>query len=207
MVSTLVKNFGEGSDYFKVLVNVFQSVLLTAEHEHLKYFFMIVPALCVSWVDASLQAKDNMFKATRGGAASREMYYTDDGFCVGVAYCLAILKQTKKNDALHWVDTVRHKAKVDARLLQQQQAERAAKEAKVRERKEKEERKKNSISAFFTGKKKEEPEDEDYEDLEEIHTLQMTGKRCGALFPDLSSLPKCSFFSCFCGHSLYLLYY
>lgn len=40
-ISTLVKNFGEGSDYFKVLVNVFQSVLLTAEHDHLKFFYMI----------------------------------------------------------------------------------------------------------------------------------------------------------------------
>lgn len=40
-IDTLVKNFGEGSDYFKVLVNVFQSVLLNAEHDHLKYFYMI----------------------------------------------------------------------------------------------------------------------------------------------------------------------
>jgi hypothetical protein len=40
-IGTLVRNFGEGSDYFKVLVNVFQSVLLTAEHDHLKNFYMI----------------------------------------------------------------------------------------------------------------------------------------------------------------------
>lgn len=41
VISTLVKNFGEGNDYFKVLVNVFQSVLLSAEHDHLKYFYII----------------------------------------------------------------------------------------------------------------------------------------------------------------------
>lgn len=182
VISTLVKNFGEGSDYFKVLVNVFQSVLLTAEHDHLKSFYMIVPALCISWVDASLQAKDNMFKATRGGVASREMYYADDGFAVGVAYCLAILKQTKRNDALHWVDTIRHKHKVDGKALAKQQALRAEKEARIKERKDKEERKKSSISAFFTGKSKgkEEPEEEDFEDMEEVHTLQITGKRLEA---------------------------
>jgi WASH complex subunit 7 len=66
VIDTLVKNFGEGNDYFKVLVSVFQSVLLTEEHEHLRTFCMIVPALCLSWVDASLQAKDTMYKATRG---------------------------------------------------------------------------------------------------------------------------------------------
>ena len=58
VIDTLLKNFGEGSDYFKVLVNVFQSVLLTAEHDHLKTFYMIVPALCISWIEASLIAKD-----------------------------------------------------------------------------------------------------------------------------------------------------
>ena len=96
VIATLLKNFGAGSDYFKVLVKVFQSVLLDTEHdgskhkdkgldqdkdkdknkgkgkdksdaahEHLKNFYMIVPALCISWTDAALQAKDNMFKATR----------------------------------------------------------------------------------------------------------------------------------------------
>jgi WASH complex subunit 7 len=158
-------------------------VLLTADHEHLKNFYMIVPALCISWTDASLQAKDNMFKATRVGAASREMYYTDDGFAVGTAYCLAILKQTKKYDALHWVDTVRHKLKADAKVLAKQQALRAEKEAKIKERRDKEERKKNSISAFFAGKSKapkEEDEEADYEDLEEVHSLQVTGKRLEA---------------------------
>ena len=57
-----------------------------------------------------MQAKDCMFKATRG--VVREMYFTDDGFGLGIAYCLAILKQTRKFEALHWVDTVRSKFKV-----------------------------------------------------------------------------------------------
>lgn len=50
-----------------------------------------VPALCISWIDASLLAKDSMYKTTRG--VTKEMYFTDDGFPVGIAYCLAILKQ------------------------------------------------------------------------------------------------------------------
>ena len=50
-----------------------------------------MPALCISWIDASLLAKDSMYKTTRG--VTKEMYFTDDGFPVGIAYCLAILKQ------------------------------------------------------------------------------------------------------------------
>lgn len=41
VINTLVKNFGEGSDYFKVLVNVFQTVLQTDDNEHLKSFYII----------------------------------------------------------------------------------------------------------------------------------------------------------------------
>ncbi len=41
VIGTLVNNFGEGSDFFKILVGVFQSSLLTAENEHLKTFCMI----------------------------------------------------------------------------------------------------------------------------------------------------------------------
>ena len=106
VVCTLIKNFGEASDFFKILVNIFQPVLLTEEHDHLKFFYAIVPALCISWVDASLQAKDAMSKVTRG-AATREMYFTDDGFAMGVAYCLAILKQTRKYDSLNWQERYR----------------------------------------------------------------------------------------------------
>ena len=35
-----------------------------------------------------------MYKATRSGA--KEIYFADDGFAMGLAYCLAILKQVKK---------------------------------------------------------------------------------------------------------------
>jgi WASH complex subunit 7 len=120
VIDNLIKNFGEGSDYFKVLVNVFQPVLLTDEQEHLKTFFMIVPSLCISWVEASLQAKDLMYKANKG-ILSKEMYFTDDGFAMGVAYCLAILKQTRRFESLHWFDGMQAKLNADEEELKKKQ--------------------------------------------------------------------------------------
>lgn len=79
VIETLSRNFAEGRDYFKVLVNVFKKVLLSGDHTHLDNFYTIVPALCLSWVEASLVAKDRMFKQNR----QQEAYYADDGFAVG----------------------------------------------------------------------------------------------------------------------------
>jgi WASH complex subunit 7 len=120
VIRTLVKNFGEGSDYFKVLVNVFQTVVSSSEQDHLKYFYIIVPSMCISWIEASLAAKDNMYKSGRG-SMFKEVYFTDDGFAMGVAYCLAILKQTKKFEALHWKDSMDRKLKEDELELKKQQ--------------------------------------------------------------------------------------
>jgi predicted phosphoribosyltransferase len=50
--------------------------------------------MCISWIEASLLAKDNMSKSGRG-AMHKEIYFTDDGFAMGVAMCLAILKQVR----------------------------------------------------------------------------------------------------------------
>lgn len=208
-LSTLIENFSEGSDYFKVLVNVFQGVLLgSEEHDHLKTFFMIVPALCISWVEASLQvcsspvlfsastlkgvccaecfwmiiilyyflcavqAKDSMFKATR--VLSKEMYFTDDGFAIGLSYCLAILKQTRRSQSLHWADTVNQKHDQDVAALQVLQEARAEKDKK------KIEKAKKRRSFFSRGPKVEEDEEDDQEDYEEIHSLQLSDKRLEA---------------------------
>lgn len=179
VISTLVNNFGEGSDYFKVLVNVFQSVLLTAEHDHLKTFFMIVPALCISWIDASLVAKDNMYKTTRG--VTKEIYFTDDGFAVGVAYCLAILKQSRRNESLHWTDSVNQKIKHDTKELKASQEKRAQKEAELARKKK--ERKKGSFFGFGgkKGKDDDDFDDEfDYNDRSEVQSLKMNSKKLEA---------------------------
>jgi len=102
---------------------------------------------------------------------------------MGIAYCLAILKQTRKHEGLHWVDSVRQKHKNDQKILEDQQILRANKEAAIAAKKKKEASANSSIfNVFSTNKKKDDNNnpDEDYEDYEEIHTLQVTGKRLEA---------------------------
>lgn len=187
VINTLVKNFGAGSDYFKMLMNVFQEVLMAAGQEHLRVFYTIVPALCISWTDASLLAKDAMHKATRvAGKSERDMYFTDDGFAMGVAYCLAILKQTTKFESLHWPDSVRKKQKAENDDMLAQQALREEKiREKERREKEKDRNKTSMFSSMFgsrAGDKKAENSsmadvEEDYEETQAVHSLQMTAKR------------------------------
>jgi WASH complex subunit 7 len=159
---------------------------------------MLVPAMCLSWVEASLQAKESMYKATRNVSRSallcllllsphplslREMYFTDDGFAMGLSYCLAILKQTNKALSLHWFDTVTGKYKKDLSAHQEQQAARALKEKKKAER-ESSKRKSSFMGGVFSSSKKaavEDDEEDQHQDFEEVHSLQLTAKRLEAM--------------------------
>jgi len=171
VVGSIRKNLNEGRDYFQVLVNVFKKVLTSGEHSHLDTFYALVPALCLSWVEASLKAKDRMFKKVR----DQEAYYTDDGFAVGVAYVLAILDQGSKFDELHWFDAVALKLKADEALIKKNLAEREAKE-KAREK-----ARRGSVVDRVFGRKKEEDEAPESIDITRAtSTMQLTARRCAA---------------------------
>ena len=53
-------------------------------------------------MDSLRAAKDRAEKGVKGA----ECFFTDDGFAVGLAYVLAILKQERSFDSLHWWDSV-----------------------------------------------------------------------------------------------------
>uniref|UniRef100_A0A7S1TNP6 WASH complex subunit 4 n=2 Tax=Phaeomonas parva TaxID=124430 RepID=A0A7S1TNP6_9STRA len=176
IIATLGKNFAEGTDYFKVLVNVFQAVLLNGEGEHgqLKNFYVIVPALLVQQVEANLIHKDAMYKSGRNRSA--EASFTDDGFALGVAYVLTVLRQNADFAALHFFDGVR----AEYALQEQQVKERmAAVQAKMK-RKEAASRR---FTLFSSKSQADLPEDDDDDDeilSQRITTVQTTAKRLAA---------------------------
>ena len=75
---------------------------VAARQSPLSNFHMIVPALTVNFVETIRASKDRMVKTARG----KEAYFTDDGFSLGVAYILAILRLTDQFKALHWFEHV-----------------------------------------------------------------------------------------------------
>eukprot|EP00633_Aureoumbra_lagunensis_P006315 CAMPEP_0197310608 /NCGR_PEP_ID=MMETSP0891-20130614/9179_1 /TAXON_ID=44058 ORGANISM="Aureoumbra lagunensis, Strain CCMP1510" /NCGR_SAMPLE_ID=MMETSP0891 /ASSEMBLY_ACC=CAM_ASM_000534 /LENGTH=1136 /DNA_ID=CAMNT_0042796327 /DNA_START=276 /DNA_END=3687 /DNA_ORIENTATION=+ len=187
VIQNLSKNFAEGRDYFQVLVNVFQKVL--GDHEHLTNFYTIVPALCLSWVDCQLVAKDRVFKQSR----SKDAYFTDDGFAVGIAYILAILDQGNRFDSLHWFDSVKAKILADEAELEQRLATRERKR-KAREHEQEQQKKKSSTFSFLsnstsstnnstkTSAKAIEDDDDDDDDDDDsgARALQLTARRIKA---------------------------
>ncbi|KAG5324607.1 WASC4 protein, partial [Acromyrmex charruanus] len=102
-IADLVRNFTEGIQYFKLLVDVFASAFRDTKSYHLQQFYAIVPPLTLSFVDNSVSNKEKMFKKNQTGAA-----FTDDGFAMGIAYINALLDQSVELDGLHWFKTVEH---------------------------------------------------------------------------------------------------
>mmetsp|Transcript_32874 Transcript_32874/g.82567 ORF Transcript_32874/g.82567 Transcript_32874/m.82567 type:complete len:1186 (-) Transcript_32874:28-3585(-) len=108
-VENMSKNFAEGTQYFRMLVNVFATEFRNESNSHLQQFFLIVPALTLSYVDHMMNLKDKLAK--KGGKAGG--HFTDDGFAVGIAYILKLLDQEVQFKGLHWFERVLHKYRTE----------------------------------------------------------------------------------------------
>ncbi|KNC56420.1 WASH complex subunit 7 [Thecamonas trahens ATCC 50062] len=100
-LSSLAENFAEGSDYFKILVDLFSTEFAHPDLAFLANFFIIIPPLTINYVEYMRESKERLLKKNKDGAA-----FTDDGFAMGLAYILQVLGLTKAFDALHWFDAV-----------------------------------------------------------------------------------------------------
>lgn len=100
-IDDLVKNFTEGIQYFKLLINVFSSSFRDSKNHHLQQFYAIIPPLTLSFIDNAISNKEKIFKKNKDGAA-----FTDDGFAMGIAYINSLLNQNNEFDSLQWFETV-----------------------------------------------------------------------------------------------------
>ncbi|XP_075894005.1 WASH complex subunit 4 [Nelusetta ayraudi] len=116
VLGDLTSNSAEGTEYFKMLVDVFAPEFRSAKNMHLRNFYMIVPPLTVNFVEHSISCKEKLNKKNKTGAA-----FTDDGFAMGVAYILKLLDQYLEFDSLHWFQSVRDKYKKDMNAVVKEQ--------------------------------------------------------------------------------------
>lgn len=96
-IDCLITNFIQGTEYFKLLVDVFTPVFRNPKNVHLKNFFIIVPPLTLNFIEHMILSKDKMSKKNKAGAA-----FTDDGFAMGIAYILKLLDQVSLNSIIHF---------------------------------------------------------------------------------------------------------
>jgi len=130
LLADLSQNFAEGSEYFQLLVKIFQPVLNNEAQTHLKNFYAIVPALTLNFVEKMIMQKEKLGKSSGRAESS----FTDDGFALGLAYILRCLDQDDAFNSLHWFDSVNEyiasrRNESNNTLRQQVQANRAAKNA------------------------------------------------------------------------------
>ena len=163
-------------------MKVFQEILKADGHDHLKDFYLLVPSLCVSWMDNSLAAIDSMYKVSSGragAATARDVHHTDDGFAMGIAYVLAILKQTRRYESLHWKDSVKATHTAERARIESENAIRTS-----REEAEKKSKRKSVFGKMFGGKDKGEDEamdvESNYRVEEEASVLQVSEKKLEA---------------------------
>lgn len=123
VINNLSKNFSEGTEYFKLLVEAFAPAFQDPKNVHMKNFFVIVPPLTINFVEQSISSKEKLSRKNKIGAA-----FTDDGFAMGVAYILKLLNLYQDFDSLHWFQSVHEKYSKDRIEVHKQKTSASGKE-------------------------------------------------------------------------------
>lgn len=95
----------------------------------MKLFYLIVPALIMNYVEYIVTAKETMNKKIKELGTC----FTDDGFAMGLAYVLRLLKQNDDFNSLHWFKAVRQKFSSELEQLAKAREENTDTNAKLQQ--------------------------------------------------------------------------
>lgn len=112
-IKHLRRNYAEGTEYFRLLVDAFSPFFRSEKNAHLRLFYLIVPSLTLNYIEYIITAKEKMQKKTK----QEGTWFTDDGFAMGLAYVLKLLEQNTSFNSLHWFKAVRRKYVAERRQL------------------------------------------------------------------------------------------
>ncbi len=107
-LTSVVEGFSGGNPYYSLLVRVFAGQLSGGNSGggpagHLALFYLMLPPLAVNYVEYLMAAKERLARNNIEGGA----VFSEDGFALGLAFCLEVLGQWRQLDSLHWSDSVR----------------------------------------------------------------------------------------------------
>lgn len=112
-IRILYRQEAEAKDYLRELVKGLDGVFKGEENKHMRQFYMIIPPLTINFVESLQFAKDKVYKKRQTGT-----YISDDGFAVGLAYILRILRQNKRFASLNWFESINEFLKMEEENVQ-----------------------------------------------------------------------------------------
>jgi WASH complex subunit 7 len=118
----------EETDYLRGLAKRYQGKLQGENFVKLQFFYMLVPALTLDYIQSLLIAKEKLLKKNFKGG-----YISDDGFIVGLAYLTEILNQSKNFEETLWFEEVKEKVSTEVKELEEK-FQRLEEEKKVKEK-------------------------------------------------------------------------
>ena len=96
----------------QIFANVFnENILESEECKHLELFYLLVPSLMIVFISNIMQIKN-----TLNTKSMVKGYFRDDGFALGVAYFLKVVRQTEKFAGLNWFESVIQKYTKDMNI-------------------------------------------------------------------------------------------
>lgn len=98
------------TNYLTLLVSSFENVFSSQNIPDLDFFFYLIPAVTVNYVENLIIAKDKILKKN-----IKDAYFSDDGFILGVSYLIKVFKQENNFDSLHWFQSVIEKLENDTK--------------------------------------------------------------------------------------------
>ncbi|KAL7713896.1 Uncharacterized protein QTN25_008626 [Entamoeba marina] len=104
VINEFTKSYkGTDLNYLPNLVQVFHDELNSSRHSHLKYFYISLPSLLLTYLDFIIAAKERLIRNSSN--LDIEGYImSDDGFLLGIAYILSILNQKESFYSLHFIE-------------------------------------------------------------------------------------------------------
>jgi WASH complex subunit 7 len=101
VLDNMTKKLEQGSNYFVTLQQALSRKLRDGKkYAHLKNFYMIVPAMTMSFVEMMIHQKERLTKKNKEGL------FTDDGFALGCAFLLSLFDVEGQFKSMHWFESV-----------------------------------------------------------------------------------------------------